>query len=309
MNQIDLSAVDLNLLVALDALLRERNVTRAARRCGVGQSAMSHSLRRLRELLDDPVLVREGRGMTPTPRAAALAGPLAAVLADVRRLITHETAFEPARSTRRFRLVCHDLVGAALPPLLGVLGREAPGVDLAVRPPMGSVADAVRGGGDDLGLGPPPRDGAGLMQRTVGRVEWAVSMRAGHPAADDWGLEAWLRWPHVVVGTGSGGGGFVDDALRARGLSRRVGLVAPGFLVAPLVVARTDFFFAAPGPLLDALAGALGLWQRPPPIALAPVPVVMTWPERLHADAGHRWLRDRLAEVLSEALGTPSSGA
>lgn len=302
MNDINLATLDLNLLVALDALLRERSVTRAARRCGVGQSAMSHSLGRLRALIGDALLVRDGRQMVPTPRGAALQGPLAALLGDVRRLLSHGEDFDPATSTRRFRLVCPDLVAAALPALLEVIGREAPGVDLAVRAPGGAMADALRTGGDELGLGPPPRDGAGLMQRVAGAVGWTVLMRAGHPAAADWGLETWLRWPHVVVGTGDGAPGFVDDALAATGKRRRIGLVAPGFLVAPLVVARTDALFTAPAPFVAALADALGLVQRPPPVALPRVPVVIAWPERLHGDPGHRWLRERVAAVVAAVI-------
>lgn len=302
MNDVDLSAIDLNLLVTLDALLREGSVTRAARRCGVGQSAMSHALGRLRALLGDPLLVRDGRRMVPTPRAAALAGPLAAVLADVRRLLADEGGFDPATSTRRFGLVCSDLVAAVLPALIARLAATAPGVDLAVRAPDGPVAVALRAGGDDLGLGPPPRDAAGLMQRRVGQVPWAVLMRAGHPAGAAWGLEAWLGWPHVVIGTGGVGPGVVGEALIAAGHTRRVGLVAPSFLAAPLVVAATDLLFTAPIPLVAGLARTLGLEVRPPPIALPAVPVVMAWPEALHADAGHRWLRAELAEVLTEAL-------
>lgn len=302
MNDINLSTLDLNLLVALDALLRERSVTRAARRCGIGQSAMSHGLGRLRALLGDALLVRDGRQMVPTPRGAALQEPLAALLADVRRLLAHGDDFDPATSTRRFRLVCPDLVAAALPALIEVVGREAPGVDLAVRAPVGAMADALRAGGDDLGLGPPPRDGAGLMQRVAGAVGWTVLMRAGHPAADDWGLDAWLRWPHVVVGTGDGAPGLVDDALAAVGHRRRIGLVVPGFLTAPLVVARTDALFTAPAPFVDALAAPLGLARRPPPIALPRVPVVIAWPERLHGDAGHRWLRERVAAAVASVI-------
>lgn len=303
MKQIDLSAIDLNLLVALDALLREGSVTRAARRCGVGQSAMSHSLRRLRELLGDPVLVRDGRRMLPTPRAAALAGPLSRVLADVQRLITHRAAFDPATSTRRFSVVCPDLIAAVLPALLEALGARAPGIDLVVRPPRGSVSAVLRDGGDDLGLGAAPDDGAGLMQQALGAVRWAVLMRADHPAADDWGLERWLASPHVVVGTDSAGPGVVERALKAAGLERRVGLVTPSFLTGPLVAARTDFFFTAPAPFVGELAEALGLTVRPAPVELPAVPVVMTWPERLHADDGHRWLRAVVGEVLRAALG------
>lgn len=303
MKQINLSAIDLNLLVALDALLDEGSVTRAARRCGVGQSAMSHSLRRLRRLFDDPLLVRDGRQMAPTPRALELIGPLGQTLDAVRRLLTLEPDFDPATSRRRFRLVAPDLVAAALPELMRVLQAEAPGVAIDVRLPDASVADAVRAGGDDLGAGTPPENGASLMQRRVGHVGWTVLMRAEHPAASGaFTLERWLAYPHVVVRTGSLSRSIVGAAVEARGLSRTIGLVVPGFMIVPRIVARTDHLFLAPSLLDTDLVGGGALVARPPPIALPPMPVVLVWPERYHADPGHRWFRSRVAAVLSERL-------
>lgn len=308
MKQIDLSAVDLNLLVALDALLDEGSVTRAARRCGVGQSAMSHSLRRLRALFADPLLVRDGRQMVATPRAETLRAPLRRTLDAVRAVLTHEVVFDPARSRRRFRMVCTDLAAGVLPELMQTLNAEAPGITVELRTPGASVADALRAGGDDLGIGPPPANGAGLMQRVVGTLEWAVMMRAGHPAATGpWDPARWLEWPHIVVRTGSLSRSMVADALEARGLTRTVGLVVPGFLLGPPVVARTDLFFAAPVPFIGPFAEHAVVITRPPPVPLPSVPVVVMWPERVHGDPGHRWFRQRVARALSRRL-LPEAG-
>ncbi|MEZ4251049.1 MAG: LysR family transcriptional regulator [Polyangiales bacterium] len=134
-----LASLDLNLLVALDALLQEGSVTRAARRLGLSQPATSHALARLRELFGDPLLVRVGRGLAPTPRAEALRAPLERVLADVRRLLRERPAFDPATSRRRFVLLCPDLLAPLLPELLTVLEHDAPGVDLAVEQPRGDI--------------------------------------------------------------------------------------------------------------------------------------------------------------------------
>src|SRR5262245_14541551 len=125
MAAIDDASVDLNLLAVLDALLDLRSVTAAARRLGLTQSTVSHALARLRALFGDPLLVRVGRGMAPTPRAEAIAPALRRALADVRRLVRHEERFDPATTTRAFSVVCPDLLAAFLPDLLGRLAREA----------------------------------------------------------------------------------------------------------------------------------------------------------------------------------------
>lgn len=311
MNAIDVRSIDLNLLVALDALLSERSVTRAARRCGVTQSSMSHSLARLRELLGDAVLVRSGRAMQPTPRATAMLAPLQRALAELGRVLVAEAAFEPGMSERMFSLVCPDLLAAFLPSLVARVHADAPRVRLSLHAlERGDVARPLLDGAHDLALGPPLRSAvAGLMQTELGHVRWAVFGRPDHPAlaAKRLSVRAWLAAPHVVVGTGSVGLGYVGEALAKAGLARRVGLSVPVFLLAPLVAAQTDMLFTAPLELIEPIAAQLGVVHRRPPIELPRVPVVLYWAERMQHDGGHRWLRERVAAVMRERLPARSS--
>ncbi len=297
MHNIDaLRGLDLNLLLALDALLETRSVSRAARRLGLSQPAASHALSRLREALGDALLVRDGAGMAPTPRALALQGPLRSALMDLGRLLTEAGDFDPARSRRRFTLACPDLLAPLVPELLRALA-EAPGVDLELGP-VGAEAD--------LGLGSMLAADPRLRGRALGRTRWSVALREGHPALErPWSLEGWLAWPHVVVRSPTPGPGLVEQALTEAGHRRRVGLYAPSFLMAVAVIARTDLLFTAPDAVLRRLD--LPLVLRPPPLRLPDIPVAATWPERLDGDPGHRWFRERVCAVVSAALA-PTKG-
>lgn len=306
MAAIDDSTFDLNLLGALHVLLTERNVTRASKRLGITQSSMSHTLARLRDALADPILVRSGRAMVPTPRAEALAAPLGRALAELRRVARQEPAFDPATSTRTFTLACPDLVVSFLPDLVASLSREAPRVRLDVVPSSGlDIPSALGGSAIDAALAPAPDEGAGLAQRLLGRVTFCVLARRDHPALSKkrrWGLDAWLAHPHVVVHTGTAGPGFVAEALERAGRSRTVGMTAPTFLVAPFVVAESDLFFTAPRELVLGIARRLDLAVLDAPLPLPRVQVALLWHERNKADPGHAWFRERVALAASELL-------
>jgi DNA-binding transcriptional LysR family regulator len=182
---------------------------------------------------------------------------------------------------------------------------EAPAVTLDLRvPERGDVAHALLQGEHDLAMAPPQSAASGLMQRALGTVHWEVFGRAGHPALRPARLtrKAYLDHPHAVVRLGNGGRGMVGEALAAAGLDRKVGLVVPGFLLAPAVVARSNLLLTAPAQPMAPLAAALGLVRRKPPIAIPQVPVVLYWPERMHGDAGHRWFRGCVGEVIARVL-------
>jgi DNA-binding transcriptional LysR family regulator len=311
MAKIDGLSLDLNLLAALEVLLAERNVTRAARRLGLTQSSMSHTLGRLRAALGDPILVRAGRAMVPTPRAEALAAPLGRALAELRRVVAQEGAFDAATSTRAFAIACPDLVVSFLPELMVALAREAPRVRLDVSTSAGvDIPSALSASSLDAALVPAPQQGAGLAQRLLGHVTFCVLARRGHPAlarGKRWSLEAWLAHPHVVVRTASGGPGLVGGALERAGRTRVVGMTAPGFLVAPFVVAESDLFFAAPRELIAGVAERLDLAVLDLPLPLPKIAVALLWHERMSADPGHAWLRERLAEVGRAVLARGSA--
>jgi DNA-binding transcriptional LysR family regulator len=299
MSNIELSAIDLNLLVGLDALLQEGSVTRAARRVGVSQSAMSHTLARLRDLFDDPLFVRVGRGMEPTPRAEALEVPVRRVLRDIDRVLRAEPEFDPATSTRTFTIVCPDVLGGLVPDLLVDLQRRAPDVRLRLVTPRRDSAEALIDRMADLALTGPHADVSGVVRTGLGRLEWAVLLRKDHPVGPTLSLEDWLGWPHVLVETGNQSANIVQGALQAAGLQRKVGVVLPSFLMVPHVVSRTDYFYTMLRPLAEPLVEDFDVRLAEPPLDLPEVPVAALWPERLASDPAHRWFRETIIDAVS----------
>lgn len=300
----DLSAINLNLLAALAALLEEANVTRAAARLGVTQSAMSHTLRELRALLGDRLLVRGPRGMLRTPRAEALRGPLRRGLAELERVVAGHVGWDPATASRSFRVATGDYVSVRLlPPLLERLGRDAPRVDLDIR-----AADLQRNSAQletgelDLLVALDDVDAPGLRRRALLHDRFACLVRAGHPqVADGLDLDLYCRLPHVLIAPRGDSGSFVDSALAAMGRRRRVALRVPYFLVAPLVVARSDMVLTAPVLLARELAAHYPLQIVPAPLDLPGFTLHLVWHERFEDDPGHRWLRDAMVAVGRDA--------
>jgi DNA-binding transcriptional LysR family regulator len=291
MSKIDISSIDLNLLRSLEVLLTEQSVTAAARRAGVTQSSMSHTLGRLRELFQDPLLVRAGRGVVSTPRGESLLVPIQRLLVEVGALVNGEPEFIAATSSREFVLACPDL--------LSRLSFLAPKVRLEVRPlPVSELEVSLGGAAYDLALVPGPCEGAGLRQRSLGRLSWCVLARRDHPAlSGHFTAKVWGCYPHVIVRSGRSTPNRVEQALATEKIDREVGLVVPSFLLALYAVAYTDFFLTAPRELVSRLALPLGLAVLTPPIKIPAVEVLSVWHERLHTDPGNRWFRHVIAEV------------
>ncbi len=315
----DLHRIDLNLLVALDALARERNVTKAAARAGVSQSAMSHTLRRLRELFDDPLLVRGRGGMVLTPRAEALAVPLRSGLVSLARTLAEPPAFEPEQASRTFRIVSPDLFDAlVLPTLLRRLLREAPSVDLAVVPMSKRLSDSLETGEVDLAIYPVLLDpqpfeldtqvDAELQRRTLFRDSFRCFVRNDHPALAGrrkLTLTAYTRLNHVLVSPGGEGPGVVDRVLEARGLQRRIALRVPQFATALEVVAQSDLVLTAPSSLSRCSTGS-SLASRPAPVDIPEHAITMIWHPRFTEDPAHRWLRELMIDVTAKVPSLPS---
>jgi DNA-binding transcriptional LysR family regulator len=300
-----LNGIDLNLLVALDAMLGEGSVTKAARRLGVTQSAMSHALGRLRALLDDPLFVRTPRAMLPTPRARALTQPLRRVLDDVRAVISSGPTFDPATATRAFSIGTADYGALViLPALMARVSREAPGVEIVMRPSPGSGRDgdeiekALADETIDLVLSPYPESRASMVRRKLFEERFVCLLRRRHPALKKGlDLDAFVAASHVQIAPRGTRGGVVDDLLEKRGLRRRVALRTTDFLVAPLVVASSDLILTAPERLARVFAESHGLAVVDPPMSVPG----FTMYELSHAvrrhDAAHAWLRKTIAEV------------
>ena len=313
-----LHRIDLNLLVALDALACERSVTKAAERAGVTQSAMSHTLRRLRELFDDPLLVRGRGGMVLTPRAEALTVPLRSGLVSLARTLAAPEPFAPEHASRTFRIVSPDLFDTlVLPTLLRRLTQEAPAVDLAVVPAPRRLADSLETGDVDLAihpvlLDPHPFDigtrvDPELQSRTLFRDSFQCFLRNDHPALSGRSrltVKAYARLKHILVSPGGEGPGLVDRFLEEKGERRRIVLRVPHFATALEVVAQSDLVLTAPSSLAEC-SPASALASRPAPFAIPEHAITMIWHPRFREDPAHQWLRQLMIDATSEVPALP----
>lgn len=303
MQDLHAGTLDLNLLLALDALLLERNVTRAAARVGLTQSAMSHKLRRLRELFEDDLLVGGRQGMVPTERALALAGPVRRGLLELQAAVRITAPFEPSTAQRDFTVISSDYADfVILPRVLEHLGQHAPGIGLRMRPPSNTVRHALEDGSADLSMGTPV-EGSGLKQRIVFREHFVVIAREGHPAIEGGvlSLPRYAAQGHVLV-SANDSPGLVDHALAEQGLERRILLRTPYFVAVPFMVARSDLLATVPRALAEEAARFVPLRLLPPPLPLPSFAITMTWHERVHRDPAHEWLRELARRLTVEAL-------
>lgn len=304
MHDVHMRGVDLNLLNALDALLAERNVTRAAARIGITQSAMSHSLARLRLVLGDELLVRSGASMVPTARGEALASPVARALAEVARALAPPT-FDP-RSARGKLVIGTTDYGelVLLPRFFRRLARDAPGIDVRVHATGDDITAPLADGTFDLVIAPVQsyEDGAGIRARRLFDERFVCVMRKGHPLANGkLTLARFASASHALISPRGKEGGFIDDALARHGLSRRVAVAVPHFLIAPHVVASSDLLLTLAARVAEMLAKPLGLAVLPLPRELGVQGFTMSaiWHERTQGEASQKWMRDLLADVAS----------
>ena len=294
-----LTGIDLNLLTSLDVLLEEKNVTRAARRLGVSQPAVSHNLRRLRELLGDPLLVRTPRGMQATPRAIEL-GPAVRVALDAAEAVLQAAPrFDPARAERSFVLAMADQASfQLLPPLIARIAAAAPGITLLLRPPPGDLSAALAEGEAELAIGVFGDSPAQIRSEPLWTEAFACVVRRHGPGTRGrFDLERYLARPHLLVAPRGRPGSIVDDLLARDDLRRRIAVVVPHFLVAPAIVAASDLVWTAPASLAHALAASYALAVRPPPLVIPSFTITMRWHLRLDRDPGLTWLRSMLREV------------
>ena len=300
-----MSELDLNLLRTLDALLETQSVTRAATKLGLGQPATSHALARLREAFDDPLFVRSGRGMQPTPRALALREPVRRWLEEGQRLVRDVGQEDPSLTERTFELRLPDLVAPLYPAIARAVHEVTPRARLAFRSRASNDPVDLASGAADLLITPLPPDGPGLVSRRLGRLRFGVVARSAHPGigrSARLGLRSYLAHGHVVVRTGHGGRSIVQDALARAGHERRISFEVPSFLAALVTVANTDALFTVPVEPARPLFDSLGLVGLRLPVEVAPVLVAAVWHERFHADAVHRLIRGAIVRSLDQFL-------
>jgi DNA-binding transcriptional LysR family regulator len=298
----NIGSVNLNLLLAFDALLEERSVTRAARRAGVTQPAMSNSLAQLRSLFGDPLFSRRAHGLEPTPRALALAEPIRQGLRLFGDALTPPT-FDPKTAQRRFVIEASDYVEFVLmPPLMHALAREAPRVNVEVRPwGMHEVPGSLARGEADLMIGfydqLPPHH----RQSLLFDEEYVCIVRKGHPQVGKrLTLARYLELEHVLVSQRADAQGSVDRALAAQGKRRRVAARVSHFLMVPMLVARTNLVAALSRRVVTPLAAPLELRLLPPPLPLPRGRIGQVWHEQLEADPGQRWFRELVQRVSGQ---------
>lgn len=297
----NLRAVDLNLLVVLEALLIEGRVSRASVRLGMSQPAVSHALNRLRHLLDDPLFVRGPRGLAPTGRALAVQAPLREALDRVRAMVD-EPLFDPSEARQTFRLAMSDY-GAALvlPALLARIRAEAPGIDLIVT--QHTREDAIRlvlDGALDLALGVFPELPPGFRSSLLVDERFACVADRANPALrkGTLTLDAYLRAPHLLVSVHGEPEGEVEAALAHLGFRRRVAAILPHFMVAPSLVLGTDLLLTLASRGLREHGHDPRLVTVDPPFAIPAFPFVQVWHARNDASDAQAWLRRQVEQAV-----------
>ena len=299
----DLAALDLNLLVVFDAILAERHISRAGRRLGKSQPAVSGALSRLRALLDDPLFVRDGAGVRPTRVARELAGPVREALQLLNDSLRRERDYDPTTSSRTFRLNLNDYTQAILlPRLMARLKVTAPRVRLATTSyPVDEMEAALKHGALDLAVDCHSVNGAGLYQQKLFDDEFACLVRKGHPKVrGKLTREQFVTLPHAVIKHGLVPG-LIEQLLTKSGVRRDAVVTFPHCLLAPFIAAHTDLIVVVPRREAADFVKLLPLDVFPSPVPLGRFPVKTFWSEEGHRDPANRWLRATLKEICSLA--------
>ena len=300
---------DLNLLGVFDALMRELSVSRAAILLKMTQPAVSNALTRLRRDFDDDLFVRNGRGMSATPKAQAIQEEVAAILESSRTLYDAED-FDPGTVSARFTIATTDYFESVLlPKLLPLLGQNAPGITTIVRPTRGGLPKGeLESGQLDLAIagfyGDLPE---GFYQRTLFEETYSCLVRKGHPmVGSELTLEKFVKLEHILVSPQGDLRGAVDLALEAKGLSRKVVAGVANFHTPPAIIADSDYIVTIPTRLAVQFASLYSLNCFQPPIAVKKIKLVQVWHARTHRSPHHKWLRGAVERALKPSdTGSP----
>jgi DNA-binding transcriptional LysR family regulator len=307
MRDVHLPGLDLNLLPALEALLKRRNVSEAARDVGLSQPAMSRVLGRLRDVLGDPLLVRAAGGYALSPRAQALHGQLATALDQV-KAVFRDPGFDPARTERTVRIVgldTHTILMA--PALMARLAKEAPGIDVRFESYSPDIIERIETGQLDLVFAQattplPP----GARSEFLVKDRLALVLRAGHPLAKrKWTIEDYGRVDHVGISIFGDAGSELDAQLAPAGVKRRVALVTPHFMAALATVAGTDMATTVGRAFASRFAAPLGLILKEPPLPRPDLDMTIVWSGVRAADPVLAWMRKVIIAAAQETMAAP----
>jgi DNA-binding transcriptional LysR family regulator len=297
--------IDLNLLVVFQEVMRERQISLAARRLHLTQSAVSNALARLRRTLGDALFVRTSTGMQPTPFAERLAEPVEAALASVSLALNAQEAFDPATSTRQFTLAMSD-VGEVyfMPALIERCSVLAPQVGLgSVRAGAVALKDEMEAGRVDLAIGAFEGVSGAWYQRRLFRQSYVSMFRAGHPlgrAKNGPTLKQFLAARHLFVASQDSPYERINQLLEKAGVAEQVRYRVPHFTAVPYIVGATDLVVTVPQKLAERAAAPFQLAYVKPPLRLPSLQTNMFWHRRYHQDAGSQWLRQVLVDLFAE---------
>ncbi len=306
----NLNQVDLNLLVYLEVLLRERNVTQAAHQLGLSQPAMSNGLRRLRKLFDDPLLVRTSEGMTPTARALELEPLVREILLDIDRAMQSEKKFMPEKSKSVVRIMASDYAESTLfPAVLNKLRKNAPGITLDIMNPSDVSYLDVERGKVDLVINRFDEMPQSFHQITLWEDSFSCLMNKGHPILDSFSIDSYLLADHIWVSkTGMGVGvgvdpddvqrlGWVDSALAAQGSKRKIRVFTRHYQAAMTLAEHNDLIVTLPTRATWLKQKSSDIVIREVPFDIPPLKLKMAWSPLLHHSASHRWIRQFITTV------------
>ena len=309
----NISRIDLNLLVYLDALLREKNVTRAADQLGITQPAMSNSLRRLRNLFNDPLLIRTSEGMSPTERAQELQPQIREILSGIEKAVQPSAEFKREESNRVFRIMASDYAESTIiPALLSNIRDSAPHIRLDILTPSDVTFQDVEKGKVDMAINRFDYLPQSFHQVNVWRDNFSCLMSNDNPILTDFTLDSYLAAQHIWVSkTGMGVGvgmnpsdtqrlGRVDEALAEMDHKRHIRVFTRHYQVAALLAEQPDLIATLPrqAALLQSRHGKLTI--KPPPFPIVPIELKMAWSPLLHHNPGHTWMRRLIVEVAQQ---------
>ncbi|PDT81040.1 transcriptional regulator [Sinorhizobium sp. BJ1] len=295
-----LASIDLNMLLALEALLEHRNVTHAARHLGLSQPSISRALTRLRGIFNDDLLVRGSRGMVPTPHAERLAQLLPAVLDSIRGMVNRRFAQGEWRSTVRMAMPDHQAL-VLLPPLLPLLRERPPNLGIVTNSILAGALRRLEQGEIDLAVGQIGTAPQGYFRRRLYIDRFACLLRNDHPAlSQKWTIDTFAALRHATIASDTKDGfGRVNDELAKLGLQARDPVLVSNVLTAALAIMVTDLVLVVPRRVATKIAALLPLAIVDPPMDLTPYEAALIWHERCHRDPDHRWLRHEIAAAAA----------
>jgi len=303
---VHLSQVDLNLFVVLEAIYREGNLTRAGRQLKLTQPAMSHALKRLRELLKDPLFIREGANMVPTPFSRNMINDVRQALQILEVNLYEDRSFDPAHTRRSFQIGFWEIMEAMiLPQLSRVMARAAPEISITtLRVKRREIETELASGSLDLVLDIPITMSDSIRQTPLFSDRVVVMARAGHPAiSGELDLDTYLKQDHILVSSRRLGPSLVDAELNRKGRKRRIVLRCQHYFAACRVVSETDMLLTIPEHYAQLLNSRFNHRMYPFPLkSLQQLEIHMYWHESAENDPPNRWLREQIKKVVDESL-------